>query len=232
MDTTSIVKGLEIGLNDYIASPVDVNELLARVKTQIKRKKYQDALRTNFRTSVSLAVTDGLTGLYNRRYMDTHLENMMKECSQTGKSMCAMMLDIDNFKEVNDTHGHDVGDEIIRQFSDRISQNMRPADMVVRYGGEEFTIFLPGTNLENGALVAERIRQRVANLPYQVNIANKELNKTCSIGITTLNRAGGDTPEMLLKRIDDALLEAKRTGKNKVVALANSFPNPQEAITY
>lgn len=227
MDTASIIKGLEIGINDYITSPVDVNELLARVKTQIKRKKYQDALRTNFITSVSLAVTDGLTGLYNRRYMDSHLENMMRECLDNGKSMCAMMIDIDYFKSVNDTYGHDVGDQIIRQFAERISQNMRPADMVVRYGGEEFTVILPGTNLENGSLAAERIRQKIANLPFPVSTAEGSLSKTCSIGITTLNRAGGDSPEMLLKRADEALLEAKRTGRNKVVALPNSFPQPQ-----
>ncbi len=232
MDTQSIIKGLEIGLNDYIVSPLDVNELLARVKTQIKRKKYQDALRTNFQTSVSLAVTDSLTGLYNRRYMDSHLENMMKDCNENDRPMCAMILDIDHFKEVNDTHGHDVGDEVIKQFAERISQNMRPADMVVRYGGEEFTVFLPGTNLEMGAIAAERMRQRIANLPFKVSTEKGSLAKTCSIGITTLNRAGGDTPEMVIKRADDALLEAKRTGRNKVVALPNSFPTPQEKRAY
>jgi len=228
MDTKSIIKGLEIGVNDYITSPVDVNELLARVKTQIKRKRYQDALRTNFRTSVSLAVTDGLTGLYNRRYMDTHLENLMNECVEKDRSMCAMMIDIDHFKMVNDTHGHDVGDEVIKQFAERIGHNMRPADMVVRYGGEEFTVILPGTNLESGALVAERIRQRIANLPFKVNTPDGKLEKTCSIGITTLNRAGGDTPALLIKRADEALLEAKRTGRNKVVALPNLYPKPQK----
>lgn len=226
-DTHLLLKALELGVNDYIIMPVDVNELVARVKTQVKRKRYQDALRTNYKTSLSLAVTDGLTGLYNRRYMDTHLENMMKECLENSKSLSVMIMDIDHFKLVNDTHGHDVGDEIIKQFADRISANLRPADLAVRYGGEEFVVIMPGTDLENAQIVADRMRERIANVPFEVNTAEGKLTKTCSIGVTSLNRAGGDTPASLLKRSDNALYGAKEGGRDKVILHRNSYPERQ-----
>lgn len=226
-DSFSLLKGLELGVNDYIITPVDVNELVARVKTQIKRKRYQEALRSNFKTSISLAITDGLTGIYNRRYMDTHLENVMKECLENGRSLGVMLLDIDHFKEVNDTHGHDVGDQIIKQFASRVSDTIRPADMAVRYGGEEFVVLMPGTDIENSERVAERVREIMANQPFEVTTEEGVLLKTCSIGVTSLNRAGGDGMHSLLKRADEALYEAKNSGRNKVCVKRNSYPTSQ-----
>lgn len=226
-DSFTLLKGLELGVNDYIMTPVDVNELVARVKTQILRKRYQEALRSNYKNSLSLAVTDGLTGIYNRRYMDTHLENVMEECLEVPKSMGLMILDIDHFKEVNDTYGHDVGDQIIKQFANRIMEGIRPADMAVRYGGEEFVVIMPGTDIEHSQAVAERIRINMEKNPFEVSTPDGKLIKTCSIGVTSLNRAGGDTAKTVVKRADEALYEAKNSGRNKVVVKKNNFPDSQ-----
>lgn len=215
-DTTSLVKGLEIGVNDYIVTPVDINELVARVKTQIRRKKYQEALRSNYKQSISLAITDGLTGLYNRRYMDTHLENIVKEAAENARPTTILMLDIDHFKQVNDTYGHGVGDEVIKEFAARIINNIRPADLAVRYGGEEFVVILNGTDIQSARVVAERMRANIENVPFKVSIPEGEISKTTSIGIASFRRDEADTVEALLKRADDALYAAKNGGRNKI----------------
>ena len=215
-DTTSLVKGLEIGVNDYIVTPVDVNELVARVKTQIRRKKYQEALRSNYKQSISLAITDGLTGLYNRRYMDTHLENIVREAAENGRATTILMLDIDFFKKVNDTHGHGVGDEVIKEFAARIINNIRPSDLAVRYGGEEFVVILNGTDVQSAHVVAERIRSQIETIPFKVSTAEGVISKTTSVGISSFRKDGTDSVEALLKRADDALYAAKNGGRNKI----------------
>ena len=213
-DTNSMVKGLEMGVNDYIITPIEANELVARTKTQIRRKRYQDALRSNYKTSVSLAITDSLTGLYNRRYMDTHVENMLKEAMDSKRQLSVLMLDIDHFKMVNDTYGHQAGDEVIKEFANRILKNIRPSDLAVRYGGEEFVVLLPFTDTENAKVVAERIRGNVMEPAFSLGDGNK-INKTVSIGIGTLDLTG-DAAEKLIHRADEALYKAKHGGRNKV----------------
>lgn len=215
-DPASLVKGLEMGVNDYIVTPVDVNELVARVKTQIRRKKYQEALRSNYKQSISLAITDGLTGLYNRRYMDTHLENMVRENMDAQRPMSVLMVDIDHFKSVNDTYGHNVGDEVIKEFGQRIINAIRPNDLAVRYGGEEFVIILNGTDAQNAKIVAERIRTKIEGTPFKVSTADGALTKTTSIGITGLRKEGADSVDAILKRADEALYAAKNGGRNRV----------------
>lgn len=226
-DTGILVKALEIGVNDYVMTPIDVNELIARVKTQVRRSRYQDQLRTSVQTSISLAVTDGLTGLYNRRYMDTHLETMINDHMAADKSLAVMIMDIDHFKHVNDTYGHNVGDEIIKQFAERIMQTVRPSDLAVRYGGEEFVVIMPGTSFENAKIVADRVRANIENVPFKVSTEEGLLTKTCSVGYTSLNRAGGDDPGKILKRSDEALYEAKNSGRNLVCGKSNSYPTPE-----
>lgn len=216
-DINLLVKGLDIGINDYLVTPIDVNELVARVKTQVRRKRYQDALRTNYKQSISMAVTDGLTGLYNRRYMDSYLANTISDSIKSHKPLSMMLLDIDHFKSVNDTYGHNVGDEVIKQFAKHILSSIRTADLAARYGGEEFVVIMPGTELAGAVEVAERMRAQIENTPFLVSTEEGKLTKTVSIGVAAM-KEDGDSAEAFLKRCDEALYQAKNSGRNRVVS--------------
>jgi two-component system cell cycle response regulator len=214
----TMLKGLELGVNDYLLTPVDFNEMFARVKTQIRRKKYQEALRSNYQESVSMAVVDSLTRLYNRHYLDTHLKNLVRQAGEQGRALSLMIMDMDHFKSVNDTYGHDVGDEVLKQLSGIIMNTIRSADLAARYGGEEFVILMPETDAARAFEAAERLRRNVEIHGFAVNHADSPIKKTVSIGYATMNT--NDTPESLLKRADVALYEAKNSGRNKVMPLA------------
>ena len=144
-DEDLIVRALDLGVNDYIVRPIDPNELVARTLTQIKRKRYNDRLRSSVRETIELAVTDGLTGLQNRRYLDNHLKTLFNRAAARGRSLSLCLVDIDRFKQVNDTYGHDVGDEVLKEFASRIRSTVRGADLACRYGGEEFVVVMPDT---------------------------------------------------------------------------------------
>jgi len=214
-NTELLIKALDMGINDYLITPVDSNEVIARTRIQVRRKRYQDALQANQTESLEMAVRDGLTKLYNRRYFDTHVENMLQDSLKTGKPLALMIIDMDHFKLVNDTYGHQSGDEILIQLSAMITKNVRPTDLVARYGGEEFVIVMPNTNLTQSAIVAERIRKRVEAEDFQIPVDPGFLNKTISIGLSMV--APGDTVHLLLERADKGLYHVKNTGRNKVV---------------
>jgi two-component system cell cycle response regulator len=147
--------------------------------------------------------------------MDTHLENIVREANEHGRPISIMMLDIDHFKQVNDTYGHNVGDEVIKEFANRIINNIRPSDLAVRYGGEEFVVILNNTDMPNTQTVAERIRSQIETVPFKVSTADGMINKTTSLGISVL-RKEGDTVETILKRADEALYAAKHGGRNRI----------------
>ncbi len=212
-DQKRLVKGLEIGVTDYVLRPIDRQEFLARTRAGIRRKRYQDGLRSNYNLSLAMAVTDSLTGLYNRRYMTTHLETLLGRKNEQ-RVAATMMLDIDYFKNVNDTYGHAVGDEVLKEIASRVVRNTRGVDLVCRYGGEEFVVVMPDTERTVAANVAERLRNGVAGTPVMVAGVGA-LNITCSIGVT-LSQAD-DTAAAMLKRADDAMYMAKRDGRNRVV---------------
>ncbi|MZR31102.1 PleD family two-component system response regulator [Sneathiella litorea] len=214
-DKDKLIKGMEIGVNDYVMRPIDANELIVRTRTQILRKQYQDRLRHNFHRSMELAVTDSLTGLYNRRYMSNHLDAILQRAKLDYKPVCVMILDIDFFKRVNDTHGHHVGDEVIKEFSLRIGASVRGIDLACRYGGEEFVVVMPDTNLSVASTVSERLRRQISEVPFSVSKGTLELNLTCSIGVTVSGES--ESSDSLLKRADKALYKAKRDGRNRVV---------------
>ncbi|HQY73458.1 MAG TPA: PleD family two-component system response regulator, partial [Aestuariivirga sp.] len=146
-DEQRLMRALDMGVNDYLIRPIDRQELLARVNTQIRRARYAEQLRVSVQTSIEMAVTDALTGLYNRRYMETHLSHLVEHSINRGKPLSALAIDVDFFKAVNDTHGHDAGDKVLQELATRIRENIRNVDMACRVGGEEFIIILPATEL-------------------------------------------------------------------------------------
>ncbi len=215
-DTRAMLKGLELGVNDYIIMPVDYNEMAARVKTQIRRKKYQDALKSNYQQTISRSITDGLTGLYNRHYLNNHLDNLVRQSLNNNKPMSIIILDMDHFKMVNDTYGHDIGDQVLKQISEIVIKSIRSSDLAARFGGEEFVVLMPETDNQQAKDAAERIRKTMEATPIKVTHDVGQISKTVSIGVAFMNDMG-DTGQAMLKRADEALYKAKNSGRNKVV---------------
>jgi two-component system cell cycle response regulator len=214
-DSGRLIKALELGANDYVFRPIDSQELKARVRTQIRRKRYHDRLRANFLHNLSLALTDDLTGLHNRRFFDSHLDTAMRRMSENNKPLSLLMIDIDHFKTINDTHGHAAGDEILREVAQRLARNVRGIDLAARYGGEEFVVVMPDTSLEVAVSVAERLCGKMAGSPVVAASAGTPISTTLSVGAA--QSAGPmDTAQALLRRADAALYGAKNGGRNQV----------------
>ncbi|MBN9332175.1 PleD family two-component system response regulator [Devosia sp.] len=214
-DKPRVVRALDLGVNDFISRPIERNELKARVRTQIRRHRYAMELRQSVNNTIALAVTDDLTGLYNRRYFDRHLSVLLGKAQAQERNMAVMILDIDHFKSVNDTYGHDAGDMVLREFSARVKRNIRGVDLACRFGGEEFVVLMPDTDVLNAELVAERVRQAIAEKAFDVN-SSRPLVVTVSVGVSFIE-SQADTPETLIKRADLALYRAKREGRNRVI---------------
>jgi two-component system cell cycle response regulator len=218
-DKRKLHQALEMGVNDYLTRPVDTNELVARVRTQVRKKRYADRLRHNVQLSLEMAITDQLTGLHNRRYMARHLDNLILQSQRTGKPLAFVIMDIDFFKKVNDNHGHDVGDEVLQEFARRISANVRGCDLACRYGGEEFVVVMPDTDVPLAYSISERLRKSIESTPVAISRGPGKLSVTVSIGIAGCSGAG-DSADALLRRADQALYNAKNSGRNRVVAAA------------
>jgi two-component system cell cycle response regulator len=214
-NNTRLVRALEIGVNDYLVRPIEKNELLARVRTQIRKKRYTERLRDNVQLSIEMAITDALTGLFNRRYMESHLDTLVEQAAARGKPLTVLVLDIDHFKAVNDTYGHDAGDDVLREFAIRIRKSIRGIDLACRCGGEEFVVVMPETDMAVATMVAERLRRRIAGEPFLIQQGARAIEVTISIGIAALGRH--DSAAGILKRADQALYRAKREGRNRVV---------------
>jgi two-component system cell cycle response regulator len=211
-----MVRGLEIGVNDYLVRPIDKNELLARARSLIRKRRYTERLRDNVQMSIEMAITDALTGLFNRRYMESHLAMLMEQAASRGKPLTALVLDIDFFKSINDTHGHDAGDDVLREFALRIKRSIRGIDLACRYGGEEFVVIMPETDIAVGTMVAERLRRRIAADPFAIQQGTRTVQVTISIGVAAM-RGKEDSAAAIVKRADQALYKAKRDGRNRVV---------------
>ncbi len=214
-----VIRALDLGVNDYIVRPVDPNELVARSLTQLRRKRYNDRLRASVKQTIELAVTDPLTGLNNRRYLDNHLNVLFNRSMARGRPLSVLITDIDRFKQVNDTYGHDGGDQVLKEFATRVRSTVRGADLACRYGGEEFVVVMPDTSPEVAAAVAERLRAAIESTPFLLKSSGETLNITASFGISS-RISSVITPDQLMKQADIALYQAKNTGRNRVVASA------------
>jgi two-component system cell cycle response regulator len=221
-DVGRVAKGLDLGINDYILKPIDSQELLARVRTQIRRRRYQNRLRVNYEQSIALASTDPLTGVHNRRYLDTHLDQLLQRARTNNKPLSVAFCDIDHFKKLNDTYGHAAGDEVLIEFTRRLTRNLRSFDLVARIGGEEFVVVMPDTPPERARRIGERLRQKVEVEPFSVAGADP-IAVTISVGITT-SRAADEHGVELVKRADEAMYQAKHAGRNRVVVASTKRP--------
>jgi two-component system cell cycle response regulator len=217
IDLIRVAEGLvDLGANDYLIRPVDRQELLARTATQIRRKRLQERLQQNYQRGLSLALTDPLTSLYGRRYGEAHLDELIERVNQDAASAAVLLFDVDNFKQVNDVHGHDAGDDVLRELAARTIKSVRSVDLAVRWGGEEFLVVMPETDLPNATAVAERLRAAVAKELFTMKSSGGKLAVTISVGLAAII-AGSDHRDRLLKRADDALYSAKSGGRNRVI---------------
>ncbi|MEA3383556.1 MAG: diguanylate cyclase [Campylobacterota bacterium] len=207
-DETSIEKAYDLGGIDYVTKPFKPKELLARVKTQLKMQELQDELRV-------LASTDHMTKLYNRRYFTKISEHTLDLAKRDKNYVSVIILDIDKFKNINDTYGHQIGDEVIIELANKLREFQRKSDIVCRYGGEEFVILLPNTSIDGAFKVAQKIRKDIELLSIKVD-NNKDLNFTISLGVSQVSFDDEINIEASLKRADTALYKAKDSGRNMV----------------
>ncbi|HEX3573584.1 MAG TPA: PleD family two-component system response regulator [Rhodopila sp.] len=207
-----VLRGFELGANDWLMQPIDPHELRARARNQIRRKFYQDRLRSDLGTALEMALTDPLTGLYNQRYLRRHLSGLME--SGQSRQLAVLMLDVDHFKSVNDRFGHASGDRALRLIADSLRVHTRVFDSVARYGGEEFVVVMPGTSTEEATAAAERLRSAVEVIEF-TTLDNQPIPLTVSVGVACAPSTKG-SPELLLLAADAALYDAKRNGRNRV----------------
>jgi diguanylate cyclase (GGDEF)-like protein len=205
-DEESIEKAYEIGCVDYVIKPFRLKELLSRIKRELSMQKMVHKLEL-------LSITDSLTGLYNRRYFTEVSKHILDLAKRENKPLSVVMIDIDNFKNINDTYGHQVGDKALVSLSKRLMKCQRKSDIICRYGGEEFVILFPNTSLDGAVSVAEKIRQKIANI--KIKSSSEKISFTISLGVSHVDLKDTNI-ERSLKNADDALYEAKNNGKNKV----------------
>jgi len=215
------VAGLKTGGDDYITKPYEVSELLARINVHIRLREAQDQLKGLLKEKnklieqlENLSVNDGLTGVYNRRYLEEYLENSFEECKRYGSTLSVMIMDIDYFKKVNDTYGHQIGDKVLESFAGRLVKNVRRADMLARYGGEEFVIVSKNTNIKGAIMLAEKLRKAVQKKPFEIGMYR--INLTVSFGVVEMRQGNYNDAAQLIRDADMLLYRAKDNGRNRV----------------
>jgi diguanylate cyclase (GGDEF)-like protein len=212
------IKGLESGASDYVTKPFDAGELIARIMVQLNIKELQDDLRQTNKLLRELSITDYLTHLYNRRYMMDSLGMEFLRTIRKKGELCLVLMDIDHFKSVNDTYGHQQGDMVLAAVAEAVQVELRRYDLAARYGGEEFAMVLPETSLHDGLAVAERLRQAVSEMVFPAPLHN--LIVTISQGVAALPSPYIDSVDVLIRAADEALYRAKQNGRNRVELMA------------
>ncbi|BCR06591.1 diguanylate cyclase response regulator [Desulfuromonas versatilis] len=230
IDDNLQVLALESGADDCLDYRSSTRQIAARMRPHLGRKKRLDALRSDKRSLAQMALTDGLTGLYNRAYFDAGIDSEIARSRRSGQPFSLLLIDLDHFKSVNDTYGHPVGDQVLQSVAKVLKDSSRESDLVCRYGGEEFAVILPGTPLAMSYRVAERIRRRVAELcPDTIS---EGLSVSVSIGVSGCDASRDLNSRQLLEEADCALYTSKRNGRNrteifrpaKAKARAERFP--------
>lgn len=216
-----LLKAFEVGAVDYVTKPFNAAELLARVRTHLELKHTRDQLRRALTELQRMATTDFLTGTLNRWRFFEAVQQEFERSRRYGKEFALLMIDIDRFKQINDTHGHLVGDEVLKRLAAAIQQSLRQVDYFGRYGGEEFSVLLPETELEQAQQVGDRLRSLVSSL--EILVDEQVTSITVSIGITTYDPKDVNI-DAVFERADQALYQAKRTGRNRCCVYSEHPP--------
>src|SRR5215204_3034340 len=216
------VEGLDAGADDYITKPINFAELEARVKSMLRIKRLQDALEARERELsevnsqlLKMAQTDSLTELDNRRYLEQRLDEMFEHSRRLKEPVAVVLCDLDRFKSVNDTYGHQVGDVVLKDLARILKKEAREIDRVGRYGGEEFMLLLPGTVLDAAVTFAERVRKRIER--HTFSFPGGSLSRTASFGVSGWPHPKIKACDSLVRAADDALYVAKEMGRNRVI---------------
>ena len=212
------VSALDIGANDLMETDSLPAEAALRITNQLERKQSADRLRMAMESGMRLAVTDPLTGLYNRRYALPHTAKIATRAHETGQPFAVMVLDLDRFKKINDTYGHAAGDAVLKEVARRLRNNLRSVDLISRIGGEEFLVVMPDTDMNAARAAAERLRRVTQAEPVVVTKGKPTIPVTLSIGVSIggLNGQGAIAVENIVELADQALLGAKTHGRNRV----------------
>jgi two-component system cell cycle response regulator len=220
--TENKVEGLEAGADDYITKPIDFAELRARLTSMLRIKRLQEELEERERQLLEanerlrhMSQTDGLTGLDNRRNLEERIEEMFEHAKRLNEPFSCVMCDLDRFKSVNDTYGHQAGDAVLKQFAKILRNEVREIDRAGRFGGEEFMLLLPGTVLDAAVTFAERVRKQIESHTFTFDKAS--IQRTASIGVSAWPHPRIKDCDALVRAADDALYVAKETGRNRVV---------------
>lgn len=217
-ETEDKVAGLDAGAEDYLTKPVNFPELEARVRSMLRIKRLQDELEEKNRELERLSISDGLTGLFNHRHIHGLLQEEYERAERTRAELTVAMFDLDRFKQVNDTHGHQAGDRVLQQMADILRRSAREIDRIGRYGGEEFMVLLPGTGIEDGATFVERVRKEVAGYRFLIGGGpDRAIEMTTSAGVASYPHELVHSPETLVRLADEALYAAKQSGRDRVV---------------
>lgn len=209
---------LDLGADDVVPHTSDAAEITLRAKRLIARKRQHDKLRDTVRTGLNAAVTDPLTGLFNRRYVEPHLARLADQSRKSGRELAVMMIDIDHFKSVNDAFGHAAGDKVLMELADRLRENLRAVDLVARMGGEEFLVAMPGTSVTDARLAANRLRALVNTTAFKLADDLPPIKITVSVGVAVSGRIKAEASAInkICAQADKALYAAKSAGRDQV----------------